>query len=648
VVLLAPAALLLGLALASGGFFPDSVAVAAVALIVMFMVRAVASSDPFAGVGTPLRLVAAALIAFAIWTLVSSSWSGSPARAAFEYNRLLLYIAAFALTGVLGRSVLRAKVLLYGVTVVSVGISIASAATWLLPNVFPAAADVGRERLAWPTSYWNATGLIAALALVWSFSLSASSTVQPRVRVIAAVGAPLATAALIFTVSRGAVAVAALGLILAAVLIRSTATPAAIAAIAPACGLAVAIAIGISGLSVDKPSAHAIAAGHRAAAALLAVAAAAGVLRAVLLRLDARLEVASPRWTRTRLRTAFALALGVLVVGFLTLGGPAAVQAAVDKFVSPETSSVRGSLPARQRLTRLGSNGRIDSWRVAFVHGFRAHPIRGTGAGTYATLWTRYAPSNDRVLDAHSLYIEQLGELGLVGAALLFVSIASILIALGRRARGPDREVWAAFLAGGIVWAVHAGIDWDWEMPAVTAWLFAAGGLALASPLGRRHAETSPRVRFTIALGCLLLTVSPAAIWRSQTQLIKSIKAFERGDCVTAQRAALASNAALPSRSDPFELISYCQAGARQFPLALGAIHAARERDPRNWELAYSDALIRAAAGLDPRPAARAALAMYPASPTARAAVRGFSTGNRRAWRRFAVSAPLPVPPSSR
>src|SRR4051794_24349729 len=324
VVLLAPSALMLGLALASGGFFPDSVAVAAVALILVFTVRVVASPDPFAGVGTPLRLVAAALIAFATWTLVSSSWSGSAARAAFEYNRLLLYIAAFVLTGVLGRSALRAKVLLYGLTVVSIGISIAAAATWLLPDVFPAAADVGRERLGWPTSYWNATGLIAALALVWSFSASASSAAQRRVRVIAAVGAPLATAALIFTVSRGAVAVAALGLILAVVLIRSAATPAAIAAIAPACGLAVAIAIGISRLHVDNPSPPPLAAGHPAPAPPLPGAGAARGLRAVLLPLDARLEAAKPRWTRTQLRTAVGLAVGVLVVGFLTLGGAAA------------------------------------------------------------------------------------------------------------------------------------------------------------------------------------------------------------------------------------------------------------------------------------------------------------------------------------
>ena len=43
----------------------------------------------------------------------------------------------FTLTGALGRSVMRARVLLYGLAVVSVIISIAAAATWLLPDVFP-------------------------------------------------------------------------------------------------------------------------------------------------------------------------------------------------------------------------------------------------------------------------------------------------------------------------------------------------------------------------------------------------------------------------------------------------------------------------------------------------------------------------------
>jgi hypothetical protein len=644
--LLVPAGLLGGLGLASGGFFPDSVSVAAVAVILMFSVRAVSSRAPFAGVSVPFSAVAVALVGFAVWTLASGSWSGAPARAAFEYDRTLLYIGVFVLTGVLGRAAARARVLLYGLAAVSAAVSIAAAATWLLPDVFPVVSDIGRQRLSWPTSYWNATGLIAALAVVWTISLSCLATERAFVRVLAAVAAPLPAATLIFTVSRGASAVAALGIVVAVLTIRSSATPGGVLALAPAIALSVVIALGVNGLNVDKPAGHALSVGHRAGVLLGLLSLAAGALRLALVPLDARLGARRVTWNRTRVRAAVAAAIAVLIVAFLAVDGPGRVHAALHQFVAPETQSVGGTLPARQRLTRLGSNGRVQQWHVAFVDGFRRHPLDGTGAGTYATLWTRFAPTFRRVLDAHSLYIEQLGELGIVGGGLLAASIAAMLLALARRARGQERGVWAALLAGGVAWAVHAGVDWDWEMPAVSAWFFAAGALALAAPLDGRPVETSPTVRFAIGLGCLVLAVEPVAVWRSQTELIKGLRAFERGDCLAAEHAALASNAALGSRPDPFELIGYCEAGAKRFRLALTAIRDAEVRDPRNWELRYSDALISAVAGADPRPAARAALVDYPTSPLTRTAARAFSTGGPQRWRRFALSAPLPVPRS--
>jgi hypothetical protein len=139
--------------------------------------------------------------------------------------------------------------------------------------------------------------------------------------------------------------------------------------------------------------------------------------------------------------------------------------------------------------------------------------------------------------------------------------------------------------------------------------------------------------------------ITPAVVWRSQTKLNQAVAAFEHGNCEAAESDALASNAALRSRSDPFELISYCEAAAGRFPLALSAIRAAEQRDPDNWELRYSDSLISAVAGQDPRTPAREALVLYPRSPLARAAMRAFARGGPAAWRRFAIAAPLPVPP---
>jgi O-Antigen ligase len=642
-VLLVPSGLLLGLALRSGGFFPDSVSVAVGAAILIFVVRAVWSPTAFSGVGTGVSVVAAALIAFSTWTLISGSWSGSSARATFAYNLALLYTTVFLLTGILGRSEMRARVLLYGVTVASVGISIVAAATWLLPDLLPVASNVGRGRLSWPTTYWNATGLIAALAIVWTLSLSCSSSEPARVRVLGALVAPWPAATLIFTASRGAAGVAVLGVVLAVITIRSSATPGGVAALVPAVAASVAISLGVSGLDADKPAARAVHGGHRTALLLVAVALASAAVRTILLRLDVRLARASAPWTRVQFRAAVGTAAAVLVIVFLSLGGVSKVRAAAHKFVAPETQSVSGNL-ARQRLTELGNNGRIDEWRVAFDDGFLRHPVKGTGAGTYATLWTRYAPTFRRVLNAHSLYIEELAELGVVGGGLLIASIVSMLVALARLARGAERQVWAALLSGGVMWALHAGVDWDWQMPAVTAWFFAAGGLALAMPTDRPQRETHPRIRFAVGLGCLLIAVAPVAVWRSQTQIVNAVAAFERGNCPTAEHDALASNSALGSRWDPLELISYCEAGLRRYSLALIAIRDAELRDPQNWELRYSYALIRASAGLDPRPAARVALALYPTSPLTRAAIRAFSTGGPRAWRRFAISAPLPLP----
>ena len=182
-VLLVPSGLMLGLALASGGFFPDSVSVAAVAVLAIFSARAMLSRTALVELSPGVLVVASALIAFTALTLVSGSWSGSWARAMFAYDLVLLYTLVFVLIGTVRRSTARARVLLFSLAAVSVGISIAAVATWLLPDLFPVARDIPRQRLAWPTSYWNVTGLIGALGLVWVFSLSCSSAERAVVRV---------------------------------------------------------------------------------------------------------------------------------------------------------------------------------------------------------------------------------------------------------------------------------------------------------------------------------------------------------------------------------------------------------------------------------------------------------------------------------
>jgi hypothetical protein len=192
------------------------------------------------------------------------------------------------------------------------------------------------------------------------------------------------------------------------------------------------------------------------------------------------------------------------------------------------------------------------------------------GAGTYALLWDQERQREFQVEDAHTLYLEMLGELGVVGLLLILVVVGVVLIGLLLRVRGPSRGVAAGLLGAALTWVLHAGIDWDWEMPAVTVWFFAIGGLAVARRVtggsdgddarpARTSAQGPPRlVRLLAALGCLLLAVVPARIALSAGALEDSAQAFAQGDCATAVDRALDATGTLAVRPEPFAILSYC------------------------------------------------------------------------------------------
>jgi hypothetical protein len=231
-----------------------------------------------------------------------------------------------------------------------------------------------------------------------------------------------------------------------------------------------------------------------------------------------------------------------------------------------------------------------------------------------------------------------------VGLALLLVALGGILVGIARRIRGDSRHLNAALLAAGLAWAVHAGIDWDWEMPAVTIWLFGLGAIALSNP-SRERTVPAPG-RFTrVAVGvCCLALVAPAALMaESQRKLNESVNALKRNDCSAAVDAALASSNALSVRPEPFEVLGYCDVRLGQAQLGVQMLEAAVRRDPDSWERHYGLALVRAAAGLDPRAEARAALELNPLDPLALRAVRVFRTSDREDWKRWARSARLPI-----
>jgi hypothetical protein len=137
--------------------------------------------------------------------------------------------------------------------------------------------------------------------------------------------------------------------------------------------------------------------------------------------------------------------------------------------------------PARLHATLTD---RVYYWPFAW-HALDS-PLRGLGSGAFAQLWALERPVAVNAIDAHSLFLEMLLELGAVGLVLGVATLSVPLVAALRGAGG-----WAAGATGAYVaFLVHAAVDWDWEMPAVT--IVALGcGAALVVAARRPAPEAS-------------------------------------------------------------------------------------------------------------------------------------------------------------
>jgi O-antigen ligase len=147
-----------------------------------------------------------------------------------------------------------------------------------------------------------------------------------------------------------------------------------------------------------------------------------------------------------------------------------------------------------QPLSLVGAN-RPHYWRVAWIE-YKAHPVLGSGAGTFSDYWLHHRRGTDFARDAHSLYLESLAELGLIGVLLLAVALAAPLVAIRR----PTRAVLAGLAGAYVAFVVHAAVDWDWELPAVTlTGLLCGAAVVVDSRRGGRHLSRELRAGLLLA-----------------------------------------------------------------------------------------------------------------------------------------------------
>ena len=470
------------LAFRTGGYLDEARLAAALAAWVLVLAAAVVAPVPLPASGRA-RLAIAGLALFTAWTGASLLWTPLTERATDDLGRALLYLGAFvaALAWLRERAPAR-----LAEPVLAAGALLAALyglAGRLLPDLVE--QDLSRRalgRLEQPLTYWNAMGALTAIALVLCARMAGDAERPRAVRVAALAGAVPLGAALYLTYSRGALAALAVGLTALAVLVRGREPLAALGATllaAVAGAVTVAAFPAVADGEVD-PGGQ----GPAALAVLVAVTAAAAALGAWWRSRPASGadSAATPEGAGAAGRARLVRVGAIVALAIALAGGLAVSVASVERVRSG------GEGADAARLRSLDSQ-RYDYWRVA-LDSFASNPIAGVGAGGFSVEWLRERPAGSAgAADAHSLYAETAVELGLVGLAALGLFIGAIAACVPRALRR-DPVLVAGPVAALAAFAFHAGIDWDWELPALTlvAVLLAAVVVAAADRGGRADA----------------------------------------------------------------------------------------------------------------------------------------------------------------
>jgi O-Antigen ligase/Tetratricopeptide repeat len=570
---------IVSLSAASGGFFPPAWGWATIGFALA--AAAVLALADTVELGTVDVVALVALTSFLAWIALSLVWSESPTRTVLELQRALVYVAALAaLLLAVRRSCWRTA--LAGVLVAVSMLALYGLATRLLPDVFGYERG-GPYQLSRPVGYWNALGLLAAMGVVLALGWAAHARAR-EVRAAAAAAVPALVVTLYFTFSRGAW----VGLVIALVVLfvfdpRRSRAAAVLVAILPFTAAAVALASQSDGLTrANAPLAQAIRDGHRLGLAIVLLCAGASVAASAVDR------VGSELFRRPNLRPPAgiaALALGaVAAAGLLAWGGgPGALaDRAYDAFVGPPAL---GKDDLNARLLSASGNSRADYWRVA-LETTKTEPLVGTGAGTFELSWYRDRPGHGTVRDAHNIYLEVLAELGPVGLALLVTALAAPLAALAR-----TREPLAA--AGGaayVAYLAHAGLDWDWELPAVTLAAFGCAASVFASArTGSTPLRPGPRAAALAASG--LVAAAGVAGYLGASALADSTSAFENGAYVRARESADDAVRLEPWSGHALIALGEAELALGDRDSARRAFRAATTKEPNDWYAWYELAL---------------------------------------------------------
>jgi O-Antigen ligase len=542
------------------------------------------------------RIPGAALIAggmlalLAVLSLLSVAWASDDGAAVEATVLVAAYLGIFALIVCSAREG-DARSWLTGL---ALGIALVGALailSRLIPGLPGGDEEIARllpsarGRLSYPIGYWNATAALLAFGVVLMTWLGAAArNLVGRAAAVSTI--PMLALGIYLASSRGGFAALILGIVvLVGVGPRRPAlvTSATIGAIGA--GLAVALASGQTDL-LDATGPDAKNQGAELLGATAACMFFAGGVRLVLDGTAQRLRV-SPLAAR--------VAVAVLVVACVVGARIAGPGKRFDEFKSVPANEGAGRTDfIASHLSSGSGSGRWQFWGVA-VDAFDDEPVHGIGAGGYASYWTVHAPISRVTKQAHSLYLEELGDLGPLGL-LAVIGFLAVPIAVGirRRAALPGGEAGAA-LALGAAGAFSVAIEWIFQIPVVFGVLVVAMAV-LAGPSLAGSSEVTegdarrgrPRAR---GLKLALVVLGAAGLilagdqFLAQRRLDASQSAARTADQHDAADEARQAIALEPWAAKPRLQLALVQESAGALAQAEASINEAIDRAPDDWSL---------------------------------------------------------------
>jgi hypothetical protein len=568
------AAILL-LAANDGGYFPPAWGWSGVALAWVAAVALVIRRN--SAFGRQEVVFLGILSAIAVWTAASALWADALQSPVLEVERTLVYVALVATLLVTARRG-GAGVMLAGAGLAGVLISGFALVTRLRPDMFGLYDDpVAHGRLYQPLGYWNALGIFTAMTAVLCLGAAMRGR-TPWVRIVAAGALPPVASTLLFTFSRGSMIAVAIGIGVGLVLDRDRLRSLAVAlALAPWIAVAVVDAHRRGALARGGAGVHAASAQGRPLLVIILACALASAATMAAVRVVEQRVVFSAVLRRAYI-VGLALAAVVVLAGAVaTYGSPLHIASRVRHALESKPPPVDSN--QNLRLETLSLNGRPELWRSA-VADIGDHPLLGSGAGTFEQYWNEHRPRNYVARDAHSLYLERLAEQGPIGLALV---LALVLYPVGVAVRYRRDPLVLTAVGMLVAFTVHAGFDWDWEMPAVTGLALIGATAIVLSARDEAVGALSTRWRAGLVVASLAVGAVAFVGGVGNEAIASSSDAAARGDYVKAESDARRATSWAPWSDQGWIDLAAALAGQGRRDEAAAALRTATRKDPVDW-----------------------------------------------------------------